>query len=50
MEGVSLRLLAGNRYRADFMVRAGEGGADRLLAAGFAPRGGRYVLSVNGGF
>jgi general secretion pathway protein N len=50
MESVSLRLFAGNRYRADFVVRPGEGGSERLLAAGFAPSGDAYMLSVNGGF
>lgn len=48
MEALSLRLLPGNRYKAEVMVRPGEAGPERLLGSGFALRGDSYILSLNG--
>lgn len=49
MESLTLHVAAGGGYRADLRVRAAAAGAaDTLMAAGFAPAGDGYALTVTG--
>jgi len=51
MERLELRLFADGRYRADLIVRSGDGAVrTRLAAAGFRPAGNALAIRVDGAF